>query len=128
MTDIQHYGTKGMKWGERKKKYSAGEIHGARYRQEARRRQLNAAADQLNLASGSGSKAQTMAAGKKYVKALGDYNMNEDRVTASRMTKGEKWATAILTGPLAAVVIPVNAGYTRAVAKDVDRVRKATAS
>jgi hypothetical protein len=122
---LAHYGVKGMRWGERHAKPTSGQIRDARIRQAARFRSVQNAEDNLNLTSSSAPKAKQMAAVKKYQKAAFDFDTNEDRVTASRLTRGEKAVQIILGGPIALVTIPVSSAITKATAKDVDKKRKA---
>jgi hypothetical protein len=88
---LEHYGVKGMKWGHRKA--TSGEIHGARRRVEAGRKKVNAAEDKMATARTSKDAA---AAKKNFDKVNKEFLNNPDRVTALRLTKGEKWSNAAL--------------------------------
>lgn len=106
LEDISHHGVKGMQWGVRKAHPSSSEIHGARSRQAARQK--------------SAVKAPTA---KGRAAASRDHQTNEDRVTAARMTLGEKTTAALLGGPVGLVVIAANSSRRRAVARNVDNQR-----
>ena len=120
LEDLTHYGTKGMKWGVRKKKYTSDEIHDARARQESRLHRYNTEVHNVNLATGKGKAA----AAKRLVKAERDHDTNEDRVIAEHMTRGEKAVEALLFGPIALATIPGNRLNVRATAKAVDKARR----
>lgn len=123
---LAHYGVKGMKWGERKAKPTSAEIVDARIRQESRQRRVNRAADDLNATSYVHNKRIQQQAARNYARAKREYDTSEDRVTASHMTKGEKIATAILTGPLALAIIPISKAHTKGEARAVDEARRNT--
>ena len=118
---LKHYGTKGMKWGVRKKKYASEEIHAARARQNARLKKYMEADDQAALAK---SKKAAAAAIKKRDTIAKEFDTSEDRVTAMHMTRGEKVAHVLLVGPLDAVTIPANKLTVRSVAKRTDKARQ----
>ena len=104
---LEHYGAKGMKWGVRKERVTGKQILGARNRQAAR-----AAASRR---APKGSRAANAA--KK------DFLTNEDRVTASRMTVGEKWAVSFIGGPLGLAYAATNSSRVRGTAARVDAAR-----
>jgi hypothetical protein len=122
---LAHYGTKGMKWGVRKKRSTAQEIWDAEARQESRARNINRAVDRANLAK---TPAAQKAAAKALQKAADEYNTSEDRVTAARMSRGQKAALVILTGGVGALTLPVLAVSNRATERSVDRERAALAN
>lgn len=96
-------GVKGMRWGVRNsKKPSASEIHGARQRQAVRK----------SAAKGGDSKAAR------------EHQTHPDRITASRMTAGEKAAAIMLGGPVGLAVVVSNSSHTRAVARNVATLKK----
>lgn len=123
---LAHHGVKGMKWGVRKAHSTTAEIRDARIRQHARGKRLQSAVDNLNLASAGSNKAQQKAAVKKFQTAQKDFLTNEDRVTAARITTGEKVTQAILLGPLALATIPLSNAHARSVEKATDRARAAS--
>lgn len=86
--DVLHFGKKGMKWGVRKK-YTAKEIYAARRR--VRKADVNA----------------TTEAQEKKV------NRSKDASIAMRLTRGEKAAAVILTGPVGLLLIGANSAATR---------------
>ena len=112
LEELAHYGTKGMKWGHRKK-YSAQEIHDARARQNSRLNEVNNQAHKLNLATG---KSKDTAA-KQYAKLYNDLQTNKDAAVAARMTKGEKAATLILTGPIGPLILAANSSQVKKLEK-----------
>ena len=107
LEDLAHHGVKGQRWGVRKSRPSATEIHAARQRQEKRITKLRAAKTPQKKAS--------------ITKQL---NTNEDRVTSARMTLGEKVTTTMLGGPVGLVVIARNNRVVKNVAAKTDRARK----
>lgn len=108
LEELVHSGVKGMKWGQRKK-YSTADIKDARARQGSRLNEVNQQAHKLNLATG---KAKDKAA-KDYVKKLNALQDHPDAAIGGRMTKGEKAAALLLTGPIGAIVIAGNASAVR---------------
>ena len=107
LLSLEHYGKKGMKWGVRKAKPSTSDIKDARARQASRIHEVNNRTHELNLATAPGSgkskKAQDTAV-KKYQQAIKNLD-NSDTAVAARMTRGEKAALLILTGPIGAAAI-----------------------
>lgn len=118
---LKHYGVQGMKWGVRKKKSTADEIHAARRRQDARFRGILAEDDKV-ITSKSGK--QSDAAAKRRAQKIKDFETNEDRVTAARATRGEKIAAVVLTGGLGIVLLPAQKVYEKSVAKSTDKARE----
>ena len=94
---LEHYGVLGMKWGKTRAKANATQIRAAR------RNVMNAANkyhDQRDVVKstkkGTAERAQ---AEKKLSKVKSDFYKNPDRVTAARLTRGEKAIVLILGGP-----------------------------
>jgi hypothetical protein len=109
LLSIRHSGIKGMKWGVRKTAPTTGDIHDARSRQNAR----------ANTAVLHPS-AKTRTAASK------EFHTSEDRVTAARMTRGEKMAAVLLAGPIGGAVIVGNHVQVKRIARktDVARIRQ----
>jgi len=105
LEELAHYGVKGMKWGQHKKrKFSTDEIKDARARQQSRASQFEAQVHKTNLATGKKQEAEA----KKLVKLHNELVTNKDAAVAARMTKGEKAANLILAGPIGAIAIAAN--------------------
>jgi hypothetical protein len=118
LDELAHYGVKGMRWGQRKK-YSSADIKNARAGQNSRLRQLQRAEDDLNTVASNprATTAQEKRAVRNFQKLEKDYEGDPQRAIAARMTRGEKIATVILTGPLAVVPLGVNAATVRSIEK-----------
>lgn len=108
LEELAHYGKKGMKWGHRKK-YTTSEIKDARARQGSRLARVNDQAHKLNLATGKNKDVQA----QKYIKLRTELEKNPDAAIGGRMTRGEKAAALLLTGPIGAVIIAGNASAVR---------------
>jgi hypothetical protein len=103
---LAHLGVKGMRWGTRKQNPTGSEIKGARTRQAERHVAVRT--------------AKTPSARNKASK---DVTTNEDRVTASRMTIGEKIVATMLGGPVGLIVISRNKSFVKGVSKKTDAAR-----
>lgn len=90
---LEHFGVKGMKWGVRRDKPSTNAIISARTRVAGRQRQLQSQADKLNLATSEKSRNKEA---KTFAKMEADFLKSPDRVTAARMTRGEKYILGFL--------------------------------
>jgi hypothetical protein len=110
LTDLQHYGVLGMKWGKRKSA-STGEIRIARG-QVAAKKQAIRKQEVKTQRTASGSKAR--AEGLKKLSAMKvDFLKDPDRVISARMTRGGKFLAAGLglsgTVLLGGALLPVAA-------------------
>lgn len=120
---LTHHGVKGMKWGVRKKSVTSQEVQDAGFRQQTR---LNKFMDAKGAASDPTASSKSRAAAAKRAKTLEkEFDTSEDRVTAVRLSRGEKAALLILGGPIGAAVIIGNKIGAASVARDVDKARKA---
>jgi hypothetical protein len=119
LEELTHHGVVGMKWGVRKSNPTGAEIHAARQRQAAREREVQR---QDDIATTSTGKTKT-AAENKARKAAYDFQTNEDRVTATHLTNGEKAVHVLLFGPLALGTIPLNKLVTKNAARMTDEAR-----
>lgn len=116
---LVHAGVKGMKWGVRNKKPTDDEILDARYRQSTRAHQIVTA----NKKAAKSTGAARTAAIKRSRSLTRESLLSEDRVTASRMTSGEKMVKLILYGNLGVAAIGANRLRTANEARKVDRRR-----
>jgi len=121
LDELAHYGVKGMKWGVRKANPTTSEIQGARQRQAIRWQKVIEADQKLQIASSS---SQKKSAERQIDKAARDFATNEDRVTAARMTRGEKATALILAGPVGLIVIGANKSNVKRTAKATDQARQ----
>jgi hypothetical protein len=96
LEELAHYGVLGMKWGQRKKA-TGREIRSARRRLSTKQNELFDKQDQVKtLAKGSTARSKGE---KELGKMTTDFLKNPDRVTATRLTRGEKAAFLIISAP-----------------------------
>lgn len=94
--ELVHYGVKGMKWGVRKA-VSTREVYGARARLQVKQNEI---ADQKrNVRKAKSATAKTNQK-TKLDKMKVDFLNDPDRVTASRLSTGEKVVATIFAGPV----------------------------
>lgn len=98
---LAHYGVLGMKWGRTRARATAGEIREARSRVNAQRgKLLSKEVAAIKASPGQEKKKAVVDANRMRAR----YLKNPDRVTAARMTRGEKAVFALLVpGGLAAI-------------------------
>jgi len=92
---LQHFGTKGMKWGVRrqKRKEQNRQIKDARRKIAGKEAEIDSLVRQANKTKSATERARLDKLANK--KAIALFN-NPDHITASRMTSGEKWANGLL--------------------------------
>lgn len=109
---LEHQGVKGMKWGKHKVKadqggtgkngkITSGDIHLARFKQDARLRKLQEAEGDFFVARTAKGQDKAEKIMRKLEKSYFD---NPDAKMAARMTKGEKVITGLMLG-LSAVAV-----------------------
>jgi len=92
LDSIEHHGVKGMHWGNRK---TGPEIRTARANISTQAAKVRQQERKTVAAIGTKSAAKEQA---KLSKMKIDFLNNPDRVTAAKMTRGEKIAAVLLTG------------------------------
>jgi hypothetical protein len=107
---ILHYGVAGMKWGQRKKA-TGPQIRQARKRLGSAQKELFKKQDQVK-ATGKGE--------KELAKMTTDFLKSPDRVTAIRLTRGEKILSLALGGPVGVAAIAVTSAASRHTEKKQD--------
>lgn|SRR5512136_812213 len=118
---LVHAGVKGMKWGVRKENPSGNQILNARYRQSLREQAIGAHEAESFL----GTTAKSRSASKDAVRQIQlEYHLNEDRITAARMTRGERINAILMAGPAGKAAIRRNKEYVTQLQRDVDAARK----
>lgn len=117
--DLVQSGVKGMKWGVRKNSYTNAEIQAARHRQAVRILEARNLARQARMQNGK-PKSTTE---RKILKKVADWETSEDRVIATRISRGEKILHVVLLGPLSAVTLSANAIKVRNTKNEVDKQR-----
>ena len=114
---LKHYGVMGMKWGIHKSKaayqtskegvkavrnakHTTQEIKEARARQNARYNRQTEADDAYSLAlnNKSATPAQRARLEKALKQRVSEARLSDDRIIATKMTRGEIWTTAFLEG------------------------------
>lgn len=119
---LEHYGVKGMRWGQRKARNA--DIKSARRRIH---RQTGKDWDKLGKLEDKALNAKTAAARDAATRKLTAEEQrqsiahlkNPDRATAMRMTTGEKVALVIIGGAITGPVIPVAYGGARLAARKI---------
>lgn len=115
LSDLQHYGVLGMKWGRTRARASSSAIRVAR---------TNVAKDKAAVGKAEMAvyKAKTpkerAAAQKTHAEVTAKMLKNPDRVVAARLTRGEKAASFLLLTPVGAGAL---IGATSAVSRRVER-------
>jgi len=94
--ELAHYGVKGMKWGVRKAA-STREVYGARARLQVKQNEYSGQKRAVRKAKSPTAKANQKA---KLNKMKVDFLKDPDRVTAARLSTGEKVMATLLTGPV----------------------------
>lgn len=110
LDDLEHHGVKGMHWGQRKARATGPEIRTARSKVHLEADKVRQQAKKAKQAAGTKSASRENA---KLSKMKVDFLNNPDRATAARMTRGEKFASILLTGvasPLTVVSVGAIAG------------------
>jgi Ni,Fe-hydrogenase III large subunit len=98
LTELQHHGVKGMRWGVRSKRsYPSGkEIRTARRNVQARRAQMTGNRIATGVRAVQGNKKAVASLKTQHKDMKMSFLKSPDRVTALKMTKGESAALAIL--------------------------------
>lgn len=109
--ELIHYGIKGMKWGVRKAA-SAREIYGARARLQVKQNEYSAQKRKVRKTKTPKAKANQKA---KLDKMKVDFLKDPDRVTASRMSTGEKVVAALFAGPIGVGVVGATSYTSRVI-------------
>lgn len=109
--DVLHYGVVGMKWGKRRAKASGKEIRSARKRLSVEQDKLFDKQDSVKKTGKGQRELANMTT--KFLK-------NPDRVTAVRLTRGEKAAAFIIFPPAGAATIALTSGISRRIEKKQD--------
>ena len=94
--ELVHYGDKGMKWGVRKAA-STREVYGARARLQVKQNEYASQRRTVRKTKTPKGKANQKA---KLNKMKIDFLNDPDRVTASRLSTGEKVVATLFAGPV----------------------------
>jgi len=94
--ELVHYGVKGMKWGVRKAA-STREVYGARARLQVKQNEYASQKRTVRKTKTPKGKANQKA---KLNKMKIDFLNDPDRVTASRLSTGEKVVATLFAGPV----------------------------
>lgn len=112
---LEHYGVLGMKWGRTRARANSSQIRSARARVNLQSAKIGVQRDLVRTASTPQAKAQRKSELSKTTTA---FLKNPDRVTAVRLTRGEKVATALLFTPVTAATL---IGTTSATSRRIER-------
>lgn len=96
LSELAHYGVKGMKWGVRNA--TSEKIVTARRNLKNKKNDIVTAHDTARKTTTKGT-AERAAADKRVDAMVRDFNKDPDRVIAARMTRGEKAALTMLAVP-----------------------------
>lgn len=100
-TFLEHYGVPGMKWGKQKAKVSSRDIKEARGRHNDRAARIN-----RNVEIGKNTyDKETQKRAAAAIRKIGqEKDAASDASTGARLTKGERFATYMVVGPLAPLI------------------------
>lgn len=98
---LEHYGVPGMKWGKRKSSPSSREIKEARGRHNDRAQRINR---NVEIGSKTYDKVTQKRAAQAIRKIGKEDGAEKDASVGARLTKGERFATYMVVGPLAPLV------------------------
>jgi hypothetical protein len=106
---LAHFGVLGMKWGHRKVADSS-DIRAARARLMVQQSRYEKATKAVRKSSTPQGKA---AAKAKVAHIKASFLKNPDRVTATRMTRGEKAVSVLISGPFSVIPIATTSAISR---------------
>lgn len=93
---LEHYGVKGMKWGQTK--FSKSEIKTGRKNMKETFSRIQELDKDLDAAIRTGDKTKAKQALKKQMDLARESNMTKDARASYQMTAGEKFAKVVFTG------------------------------
>jgi hypothetical protein len=121
LEELAHYGVIGMKWGKHRVKANAAQIRSARRRLGKEQEALFEKQDNVkSLQKGSAARIKGE---KELAKQTTAFLKNPDRVTATRLTRGEKAVFLILGGPVGVAGIAATSAVSRRIEKKQDDKR-----
>jgi hypothetical protein len=113
---LAHHGVLGMKWGHRRAA-SGSDIKSARNRLMVKQDELRTARKAVRKAKEPHEKAM---AKMELASKKTEFLKNPDRVTASRLTRGEKAVSLLLAPGLGAVGVGISSAASRRIEKKQD--------
>lgn len=118
LEELAHYGVLGMKWGKTRARANGAQIRQARRRLGKEQADLFEKQDAVkSLQKGTSARAKGE---KELAKQTTAFLNNPDRVTATRLTRGEKAVLLVLGGPVGAAGIALTSGVSRRVERKQD--------
>lgn len=101
---IEHFGVKGMKWGERRAQRKARDDRTEAARENVRIERIALSKQKMRMQKARGALALARETSKYEEQRLSFLN-NPDRATAYTMTRGDEMASLITLGPLGPLLV-----------------------